>query len=791
MVQQDLPIENKKQDRLGRSDFAAELANALVVAELSAGFTVGLYGKWGSGKTSVLNMLSESLVEHSDNTTVVRFNPWLCGDSKQMVEQFFELLARKTSAVKLKRKMRKYAKTASVTLSAIPYDKASAAFALIIALIGVCGYILLNEAKWVLAIATISAILTFVMPIIKTVIDTFVAEKSLQNQKDEIVKVLAKQKQKIFVLIDDIDRLSSDEITAVFQLVRSLADFPNVIYLLAFDRDVVVNVLKKVQEGDGGEYLEKIVQYPIELPIARGDMINEILIEKLDAVITTPFDRYSQEHFNELFANGLLPTIQSVRDVVRFTNALSIKYALVKDETNIVDLLGVTCLQVFFPHTYNLLPIYKDDLCGTALSTRNITLAIQGSDKKKARLTFINEEIAKTVEGPDKESVTAIISLLFPRLSDDHWNSSADMPLINKRICDEHCFDRYFTLGLESEAVPSAVINELFEIADEKRISEILIELSEQRKLEVLFRHIKQHFEQNSNSENINTRAIALLNQIFVQWVLLTKNYKERAILGLGFDEMNIAYGTKPLLQRIDTEERLGLIVSVINGNALPLKAAEQLLTIFEWENGRLSSESHIRENRLFNEEQLTSIEKAFFQRVSVAIYDGSIWGDIYLGRVLYILKELNNAELYDKLIQFIKSEIAGSDYKLLEWLCACCVSKGTTYSGKKTWKTWSVNFTKVADDVCIDFCTAYTRLVEFVKTADFTKAPEYLQLDCGAFLLGYEYTEAVESQPKEFVWEKRQEFFGDGFEGLEDIKESAIRNKLQKSLSVINADLI
>lgn len=59
--------------------------------------------------------------------------------------------------------------------------------------------------------------------------------KDLQESKDQIIEKLKDEKMKIIVSIDDIDRLSEEEIVAVFQLVKSLADFPNTIYVLAFD----------------------------------------------------------------------------------------------------------------------------------------------------------------------------------------------------------------------------------------------------------------------------------------------------------------------------------------------------------------------------------------------------------------------------------------------------------------------------------------------------------------------------------------------------------------------------
>ena len=52
---------------------------------------------------------------------------------------------------------------------------------------------------------------------------------------------------KIVAIIDDIDRLNDEEIRAVFQLVKSLADFPNMMYFLSFDLDTVTHALNSVQ----------------------------------------------------------------------------------------------------------------------------------------------------------------------------------------------------------------------------------------------------------------------------------------------------------------------------------------------------------------------------------------------------------------------------------------------------------------------------------------------------------------------------------------------------------------
>ena len=57
-------------------------------------------GEWGSGKTSLLNMVIEEIADKDSHAVILRFNPWLCSDSKQLISQFFKQLA---TAIKMKK----------------------------------------------------------------------------------------------------------------------------------------------------------------------------------------------------------------------------------------------------------------------------------------------------------------------------------------------------------------------------------------------------------------------------------------------------------------------------------------------------------------------------------------------------------------------------------------------------------------------------------------------------------------------------------------------------------------
>lgn len=333
MLSPDLPIAKLEEDGLNRGSFAESLAKTLVQYSFPSSLTIGLYGEWGSGKTSLLNMVFENVERIDDGVVVLRFNPWLCSDSKQLVTQFFKQMA---TAIKLKKRaadkawelIDQYADILGAT-SVIP----------------VAGEI----------VAAFTKVLTK-----KAEEETKERTNDLQESKNQIIKKLKDEKIKIIVSIDDIDRLSEEEIVAVFQLVKSLADFPNTIYVLAFDYDVVVRALGKVQHGDGKEYLEKIVQVPFEIPAPNIDDIHEALFSKLNRILgDIPEEDWDKETWVELFQQGIKNYIRSIRDVIRYTNVFSLKYELLKNETSVVDLLGLTCLQVFEPTVYSKLPSYK------------------------------------------------------------------------------------------------------------------------------------------------------------------------------------------------------------------------------------------------------------------------------------------------------------------------------------------------------------------------------------------------------------------------------------------------
>lgn len=88
----DQPIKSSVQDQLGRGEFASRLAQQLLDYEDPSCLVLALYGPWGSGKSSLLNLLDKELAAgktHESPPIVVQFDPWNFSNLDQLIAMFF------------------------------------------------------------------------------------------------------------------------------------------------------------------------------------------------------------------------------------------------------------------------------------------------------------------------------------------------------------------------------------------------------------------------------------------------------------------------------------------------------------------------------------------------------------------------------------------------------------------------------------------------------------------------------------------------------------------------------
>ncbi len=124
MFLDDSPIKKEKDDLLNRSEFAKKFGQSILRMNAENGLCIGMFGPWGSGKTSIINMLLEEIdqkaVQQEPKPIVFDFNPWSFTTTEQLFHQFFYMLACKfanSSEQKIKEigdALKKYANIAEV-----------------------------------------------------------------------------------------------------------------------------------------------------------------------------------------------------------------------------------------------------------------------------------------------------------------------------------------------------------------------------------------------------------------------------------------------------------------------------------------------------------------------------------------------------------------------------------------------------------------------------------------------------------------------------------------------------
>ena len=486
----DQPISDLDQDNLGRGEFASGLAKVLKNYRDDSCLVVGLYAPWGAGKSSLLNLLANELAkepESSDSSPIViRFNPWNFSSLDSLLSMFFlELqVGAGRSESKLAKSLQKSLKALSVILAVGELSP-----------VGWRQFNLLS--RWS-----------------KKGSDALENKtETLFELKNRINRDLRKLNRRIFVLIDDIDRLDQQSMRFMFRLIRLNADFDGMTYVLAFDRDVVSTVLTQEQGVAGSDYLEKIVQVGFDIPPAEPEKISRLFSQSLDSL---GYLKDSSEEnlirWIDLRAGGLDKLIRTPRDVVRYVNGLAVNGGIVLDEVNPIDLVGIEAIRTFAPELYSFIRDNRDIMVGTTGGT----FRMDEPSTKEMYKKQLDE--AYSVCKPDLlAALKEMCSLLFPEVDNLSGGGSFGsgyyaMWRRSRRICTVDYFPRYFYLRPSNREVSQAEFDVIMRDAGNRaQLRSRLDELADTGKLDN-FLKLLGDTAPDVPEENIKPAVLALFD---------------------------------------------------------------------------------------------------------------------------------------------------------------------------------------------------------------------------------------------------------------------------------------
>ncbi len=439
----DLPVERLDDDEYGFGDFAATLARAIMATPSPQGLVLSINGAWGSGKSSLLNFIKRELelLPDDDEPLIVDFNPWWFEGRGDLATQLLAALRSKLLG------KNKEAALRIGDLMAQHAEKIGAA------------------AAWATAHPWVAKLVSLVLSLLRR------KPLDVPKSKAAVSRALAAGGKRIVVFIDDIDRLSPEEVRDVFRSVKALGDFQNVVYVLAYAHDVVAEALLQTMGVNGAAYLEKIVQAPFALPAVSKEDLRAKLFRELDRLIPASIEgRFDTQRWSSLYFAGLDHFVTKPRDVVRIVNAIGVTYPPMSGETNAVDFISLEVLRVFCPAAHAVI----------ASAPGKFTKSPSEFFGDEKELAAFHRGWIDRMPIEHRAAIKAIVSALFPHvqslLAGSKWGSGTfENWRRDLRVCSAEVFPFYFAFGSPRHALLKAEIDALTALPDAESVASELV----------------------------------------------------------------------------------------------------------------------------------------------------------------------------------------------------------------------------------------------------------------------------------------------------------------------------
>ncbi|MFN4238961.1 MAG: P-loop NTPase fold protein [Vogesella sp.] len=280
-----------KEDLLGFQPHADRLAAMLLNQQFpDASFVVGIEGEWGEGKSTFINCLKQRFEQAEEKgetpPVVVDFNPWWFDNPEKTASNLLEAIINGRDLCDIKAK-----KALANLLKALNHvnpwlEKLFSNPVVLAPFFGTSAVAAYKSETW-LGVAGAAVVALVCHLGLQWLARQRTYSESLAGLKQKAAAALKSEKmkgQKQIVIIDDLDRLSHEEIREVFRAVKGVLDLPNIVYVIAYDRAIVASALDEVHKGRGEAYLEKIVQLPYRLPKPTSAAFNAYWLNGLGAL---------------------------------------------------------------------------------------------------------------------------------------------------------------------------------------------------------------------------------------------------------------------------------------------------------------------------------------------------------------------------------------------------------------------------------------------------------------------------------------------------------------------------
>ena len=332
----DQPILKRKNDRLKLLSSSKALKKFIEFTDTP--MTIGIQGSWGTGKTSLLNMIKREIEEDANSNLYkqIYINAWEHSILSIPEESLFKIvndilnqIAPKDSKIKEASKK------------------------------------LLTQATRLGVAATMGRAVSGIADEMLISSDSTIRE--LKNQLNEVITI-DKSYAKLIIYIDDLDRINPPDAVAILELLKNVFDLPQCIFVLAIDYDVVVKGLRSKYNEQSSEneyeyraFFDKIIQLPFQMPTGQysiGDYVSQ-LMEEINFFSGDDLNKKDLREIEFIVKNTIQENPRSLKRLINYLSLIKILHEDKNSNINSKDekmlLFAILCLQIAFPDIYSVL----------------------------------------------------------------------------------------------------------------------------------------------------------------------------------------------------------------------------------------------------------------------------------------------------------------------------------------------------------------------------------------------------------------------------------------------------
>jgi hypothetical protein len=419
----DDPIRTWKEDSFGRAIIVESISFKLLISESPV---VALFGDFGSGKTSVLNLLRSHLEKKA---IVVSFTTWLPGSQETLISYLLGDIAtecqRQYIVPGLRKSTRRLAKALAQNV-----------------------------------------------PLLKSYLDSLPAE----TQKDDIDSfrtALARLPKRVIVLLDELDRMEKAELITLLKVIRGLSTLPKVSFVCAGERKTIAEIVKDGFNDRSNAYFEKFFPTSVLIPKAPLAMLRKVGIQRLvDTFIRRGWLENQSEidslrtQLDAIWNERITPFCQTPRAIGSLANDVDAAAFRLKHEVHPIDLILIELLRRFKPAIYEIVGRNPVALTGGESILRGGSLLLE---KEKTRLAEqLVKDLKEAVRNEEElKQIKGILDELFPHFQKTNGESvpRRGAPETHEKfgphVSQPRIFSAYFELELPENVFSHAELRVL------------------------------------------------------------------------------------------------------------------------------------------------------------------------------------------------------------------------------------------------------------------------------------------------------------------------------------------